>query len=68
MSGGRVVDVDKWLDTRIEVINMPTGQVMCSARFEPWVSGGFVGDLQVASYRERANGEPQIDIWRLLTR
>jgi 6-bladed beta-propeller len=65
LDGGRVADIEQWTDTQIEVVDLDARSIICSARFKPYVLGGFAGSGRIASYREDAAGEPVIAIWRL---
>jgi hypothetical protein len=65
LDGGRVTDMEKWTDTQIEVVDLDARSIVCSARFKPYVLGGFAESGRIASYREDAAGEPRITIWRL---
>jgi hypothetical protein len=65
---GRVIDPEKWTDTHIEVLDLASKKVLCSARFQPFVLTGFVGPLQIASFRENSIGDPTITIWQLSLR
>lgn len=67
VENGRLIDQEKWTDTRLHVVDLETKNAICSIIFKPFVMG-FAGPRIITAYKEDDVGEPTITLWRVLLR
>ncbi|HSJ09072.1 MAG TPA: hypothetical protein VK928_04140 [Longimicrobiales bacterium] len=60
---GEIIDLEKWTDTVIEVLDVEGRQVVCSARVDPYIMG-FAAPGVMTSYRYDRNDNPILTLWR----
>jgi hypothetical protein len=65
VADGKVVDYDAWVDAQIEVLHMPSLEVLCSVRLDQAVLYGFVKPGHIASIAYDREENPIITVWKL---
>jgi hypothetical protein len=66
IENGQVVDKLRWIDFRIEVLDLESHRVLCAKRVtEQLFSGGFSGPGIIHSYAEDWLGNPTVTFWQL---
>lgn len=63
---GRVVDHAAWVDAAIDIMDVGSGESVCTYRLpDRRVPGGFVGTQTILTYEEDTGGDPTVRFWRL---
>lgn len=69
IENGRVVDYDKWIDFRVEVLDLESRETLCATRItDKRFIGSFPGPRVIHSYSEDWLGRPTVTFWQLSLR